>query len=185
MAKKSERVGKAEDTGSVAERPVWEVLPKLGETVAYYRNGDSTQEPQVAIVSRITATGLTLHVFQISGPMLFRESVRHVLDPWHEERPDRKHVRFERGCWSSWDLAQERQEAEQRRKAELLAKQRQSEEATRQMLADMEPLLEDVAMEAEELARQGFALPDIAEHFRGRCTIGQLKNHFETHSISA
>ena len=156
----------------------------LGDTVAYYENGDKSQQPQVAIVSNVTPTGLCLHVLSPRG-ISVRDYTRHIDDPWFAALDQRQKTLNEKGAWDTLQSARRRlDEMARQRRLDVLRRQ-QAEEANKQDRADEEPLLDEVAMKAEELARQGFALPDIAAQLRGEATVGQIRNHFENNMVSA
>ena len=180
---KVERPAKAE----VYESSPFEVataMTKLGSQVAYYENGDKSQKPQLAFVSDVTPTGLNLHVLTPRG-LTVRDYTRHIDDPWFKEIDQRQKTLREKGAWDTLEEAQRRLDEEARLRREAVIRRQQAEEANRMSLADEEPLMEDVAMKAEELARQGFAMPDIVTELRGAATIGQVRNHFENNVISA
>ena len=155
--------------------------------VAYYPNGDKTQEPEVALVTKRTPTGLDLWIFGDRTP-LRRKSVRHLSDAWYDDPTfgaERKKRRFEDGCWDTVTAAKARM-ASAVDDAKAAAKKRQdAEQADRQRIIDEEPLLTEVAMEAEDFARQGFAIPDICAAMRGKATPGQITNHLNNTRISA
>lgn len=158
-------------------------VTRLGSDVVFYEQGDPKQEPLLAKVTRVTPTGLLLHVFTLRG-MQVREFVRHINDPWFQEGTREKVLR-EKGAWDTLAAAQERldQQAEARRQAVL--KQQQAQEAGRQSIIDAEPLMTDVAMAAEQMARDGLTIPEMVTKLGGKATLGQLQHHFATHTVSA
>jgi hypothetical protein len=157
---------------------------RLGDTVLYYEQGDPEQQPLAAIVSKVAATGLCLHVFSPRG-LTVRDYIRHIEDPWFTELEGREAVLREKGAWDTLSAGLARQAAQAQARQEALRRRIQAEEADRKRMIDEQPLMEDTAMMAEELARSGLSLPEIASRFGGRVTVGQLQNHFELHPISA
>lgn len=159
-------------------------MTRLGSQVAYYENGDKSQKPQLAFVSDVTPTGLNLHVLTPRG-MSVRDYTRHIDDPWFTELDQRQKTLQEKGAWDTLEEGQRRIDNEARLRREAVIRRQIAEEANRQAQIDSQPLMDEVAMAAEELARQGFAIPDIVTQLRGQATLGQIVNHFENHTISA
>lgn len=157
---------------------------RLGSQVAYYENGDPAQEPLVALVTRITPTGLMLCVFTSSGPRQ-REYTRHIDDPWFTALEGRERVLREKGAWDTMDNAHDRLDEQAKLRREAVTRRQQAEEANRQTQIDEEPLLEEHAMAAEEMARNGVDLPTMVAKLGGKVTVGQLRGHFENNPVSA
>lgn len=157
---------------------------RFGDTVAYYGEGDPNQKPEVALVREVCPTGLVLCVFTSSGPKQ-RDYVRHVEDPWFKEQDGREKVMREKGTWDTIENAHARQDEQAKARAEAVLRRQQAEEANRAQIIDEEPLLEELAMAAEEMARKGVALPDMVKKLGGKVTVGQLKNHFDLNPVSA
>ena len=169
--------------------PAVPVEPEVGkfDLVAYYPNGDKIQDPEVAIVTKRTPTGLDLWVFGDRTP-LRRKSVRQMDDPWYTDPTfgaERKKRLFEDGCWDTVSSAKARMNAATEEAKAAVKRRQEAEQADRQSIIDQEPLLTEVAMEVEDLARQGFELPDICAAMRGKATPGQITNHLSNTTISA
>lgn len=165
------------------------VEPEVGkfDFVAYYPNGDKVQDPEVAIVTKRTPTGLDLWVFGDRTP-LRRKSVRKMDDPWYTDPTfgaERKKRLFEDGCWDTVGAAKDRMANAQAEAKAATERRQKAEQADRQAIIDQEPLLTEIAMEVEDLARQGFELPDICAAMRGKATPGQITNHLSNTTISA
>lgn len=157
---------------------------QLGSQVAYYENGDPAQKPMLAFVSDVTPTGLCLHVFTPRG-MSVRDYTRHIDDPWFKEIDQRQKTLREKGAWDTLDEAQRRLDAEAALRRAAVIRRQQADEANKQSQIDEIPLMDDIAMAAEEMARNGIALPDMVTRLHGQATIGQLKSHFELNPVSA
>ena len=157
---------------------------RFGDTVAYYGEGDPQQEPEVAIVRKVCPTGLVLCVLTSSGPKQ-RDYVRHVEDPWFAEQDGREATMREKGTWDTIENAHARQDAQAEVRRQSVLRRQEAEAANRAQIIDEEPLLEEYAMQAEELAKKGVALPDMVKKLGGKVTAGQLKNHFELNPVSA
>jgi len=180
---KVERPAK-EDVYESSPFEVATAMTKLGSQVAYYENGDKSQKPQLAFVTDVTPTGLNLHVFTPRG-MSVRDYTRHIDDPWFQELDQRQKTLREKGAWDTLDEAQRRLDHEALMRRQAVIRRQQAEEANKQSQIDQEPLMEDIAMAAEEMARNGIALPDMVTRLHGQATIGQLRQHFELNPVSA
>lgn len=157
---------------------------RFGDTVAYYGEGDPSQKPEVALVRKVTPTGLVLCVLTSSGPKQ-RDFVRHVDDPWFKEQDGREKVMREKGTWDTIENAHARQDAQAEARRQDVLRRQAAEEANRAQIIDEEPLLEEFQMAAEEMARKGVPVPDMVKKLGGKVTEGQLKNHFELNPVSA
>ena len=157
---------------------------RLGSQVAYYENGDPAQKPMVGLVTDVTPTGLMLCVFTNSGPRQ-REYTRHIEDPWFTQLEGREKVLRDKGAWDTIDNAHDRLDEQAKLRREAVLRRQQAEEANRQSVIDEEPILEEYAMAAEEMARQGVDLPTMVGKLGGKVTVGQLKSHFDLNPVSA
>ena len=157
---------------------------RLGSIVSYYENGDPAQEPLMALVTRVTPTGLMLCVFTYSGPRQ-REYTRHIADPWFVELEGREKTLREKGAWDTLDNAHDRLDEQAQVRREAVSRRQAADEQNRQAIIDEEPLLEEHAMAAEQMAREGVDLPTMVAKLGGRVTVGQLKSHFDLNPVSA
>lgn len=156
---------------------------RFGDTVAYYGEGDPGQKPELALVREVCPTGLVLCVLTSSGPKQ-RDYVRHVEDPWFKEQDGREKVMREKGTWDTIDNAHARQDAQAEARRQDVLRRQAAEAANRAQIIAEEPLLEEVAMAADELAKKGVALPDMVKKLGGAVTVDQLKNYFDLNPVS-
>lgn len=156
---------------------------RFGDTVAFYGEGDPLQKPQPALVTEVTPTGLVVCVFTPQGPKQ-RDYVRHIDDPWFAELPERVRVRREKGTWDTMANALARMDEQAEARRQDVLRRQEAEAANRQSIIDEEPMLDEFAMQAEEMARQGVPVPEMVKKLGGKVTAGQIKNHFELNPVS-
>lgn len=97
-------------------------VPFIGETCLYYRQADTGQKPNVAMVTDIAPNGvLTLNIFPHSGGSFARpiKGVRHSSDPYIVDNAEASR---RLGCWES--LAEGK-----KRHSEMMERQKKKHEA--------------------------------------------------------
>lgn len=158
--------------------------PRVGDTVAYYLNGDTEQDYHMAFVIGGSPTVLDLSTISVTRGIRTIQGIRQVGDPFFSESTGRKEILFQQGCWEEMAVARKRQDkrwmdAKDTQEA-LKIKQRDD-----QKKADAERIQQELGWQIEELHAANLPVETIVRQLGGRATAEQVQTHLQRQGLAA